>query len=638
VWLIFESSFDMLRFFGFLALGCVVFFGFQDSTHGCQSVRAVEPPDRLLPKETILLFESDSIGKVLDKFRVLAEKTGIGPRSVTIKPTPGTRPRYAFGIRDPNAPPPELAPWPPQWHGPDADSFRLGPQFFEVFSKIAGTDVAFDFRRLCTEVLLGPGFIAVVKVSDDRYGLVFRVKVDQESTLPKLLSSEKNRLGGQRVTADGLEEGIHWIDEAGIGWFVEDGFLYVTDVLSLAQVLFERIRNPAPTDDCLAKERLYQRLMLSAKRAASEFSIYSNSRAIAACRNAWWERVYPPTDYEWVPGRLHDITMLGSIVFGNLGRPEDSFLDLSVVRVYEYPFDDSLGFLRDVTPIRFAAPLRFPSDVTGVDVFGGNGIGEMSATLFPGRSEWLPTCGAFFYRRVEHKYSYSGFLWDDLPDDDEFQDFHTIRPFTTHGRETTDSDLEYEKQKTENPSTLEPNTSLLRFNDRWYYLGGDYLIRKQLRKSILGEQGMAASVGSLDVEYINRVIQESSEKNLVFVEARQMDVAHNIFPSIIMTGDLEAFFGFPPCNRLYQPLRLATQLQRVVSDVPATKDELLVSQKADRIDWLSDFWFRLRFALYTHMSDFRFSNPPVVYSFHYLDRPAGILRTEIRVVLTERNK
>lgn len=638
--LILESSFTMLRCFALLALGCIVFFGFQDSTHGRQSARAVERPDRLLPKDTIFLFESDSIGKVLDKFRALAEQTGIGPRSVTVKPRPGTFPRYAFGNRDPNAPPPELVPWPPQWHGPDADSFHLGTQFFEVFSKITGTDVVFDFRRFCTEVLPGPGFIAVVKVSDDRYGLVFGVKVDQESTLPRLLSSEKNRLGGQQVTADGLEEGIHWIEEAGIGWFVEDGFLYVTDVLSLAQVLFKRIRNPAPTDDCLAKERLYQRLILSATRDASEFSVYSNSRAIAACRNAWWERVYPLTDYEWVPIQVHDITLIGSIFFGNLGRPEDSFLDISLVRAFAHPFDDSMGFLREVTPIRFAEPLRFPSDVTGLVVFGGNGIGDMQATLFPVRSEWLPTCGAFFYRRVEHKYSYSGFLWDDLPDDDEFQDFHTIRPFTTHGRETTDSDLEYENQKAENPSTLEPNTSLLRFNDRWYYLRGDYLIRKQLRKTILGEQDMAASVSSLDVEYINRVIQESSEKNLVFVEVCQLDEAHNSFPNMIIGWHIEweGVFGFPPCYRLYQPWRLATQQQRVVSDIPATKDELLVSQKADRIDWLSDFWFRLRFALCTHMSDVRFSNPPVVYSFSYLDRPAGILRSEVRVVLSEQNK
>jgi len=637
----------MLRFSELLSvtLGCIVFLDFQSSAHGSQAVLAADRPDRLLPKETVFLFQSGSIGKVLDKFGDLAERTGIGPQSVIIKPTPGTFPRFAFGNSDPNAPPRELAAWPPQLHGPDADSFLLGPQFFEVFSKIVGTDGSFDFRRFCTEVLAGPGFIAVVKVSDDRYGFVFGIEVDQESTLPKLLRSESSRLDGQRVTEDALDEGIHWIEEAGICWLMEAGFLCVTDNSSLAQVLFERIQNPSPTDDCLSKDRLYQRLMLAAKQDASDFSVYSNSLGVAAYCYAWWEQLYPSTEYEWHPGSRHEQTMLGSIISGNFGSKQDTFLDLSMVRAFAYPFDDNMGFLRDVAPIKFETALKLPPDVSGVVVFGGNGTGEMKATLFPGRhsGDFLPTCGAFFYRHSGLDNLYSGFLWDELEEEQNVQKFGIIRTFATHGRDIraiNDSDLEYENRLLKDPADVEPTTALLRSGSRWYFLRGSYEIRRELRKAIMENDDPKTILGPLDIDYINQKIMEDANKNLVFVEACRMRESNNSFP-ISTIGEFlhwEAFFGFPPCYKLYQPWRLPTQQQREVSDIPATKNELLVSQKADRIDWLSDFWFRLRFALYTHLTGVEFSNPPVVYSFSYLERPGGILRSEIRVVLSSINK
>jgi hypothetical protein len=321
----------------------------------------------------------------------------------------------------------------------------------------------------------------------------------------------------------------------------------------------------------------------------------------------------------------------GSILVGEPAR-------ITITEAYAIPSSRE-EFSSNDLPRDYRVPESIPDDATGLTVFGEHRLRRGLNSKIQGRGgSYRPDiAGTFFFRMSGESCEYSGYSWTDQPFvQNSPRDFERMVLSDASLRGTVDSDADYEELKLDDPK-LNPNRSSILFDgDNWYFLEATYEVRQELRQKILSK--MMPGHRNFDLDFINLKLHESEERMPFFVEAGVLPPETDVrFPYPPWPSEWEAFLGFPPCNMLWRPARLVGPNQAEWSDIPATKDDLLVTDDVKSIDWLTDFLFRLRFNIYRHTLSVRFTNSPVIYCFNYLDRPGGILQTEIRIVLPESN-
>lgn len=593
----------------------------------------VLPADQLLPEQTICLIEADSVARVFQVISSAVEHAELSGRDrATAHAVEGVylRPnRFAFsGLNNPIPTVREYhGAWPFQLYGSDAADFRLDRVFFQRFSELMKQDLQHE-SDFFSEVLSGPGFIALVKLKNGEHSYVFRIKLDAPKSLERLLAAEQVRLGGESVESSASPgTATHKIASSGLRWFVFERYLYVLGSDQLAESLIERLAGHGNADDSLARNRLYQRLKLHSPNSSANLSLYVDTLQIAKYRNNWWLKHYLPDQLPYVEEIFH-ISRPGLLLHANF--TDDYVIDVSVSEVWAVPSEEPVFTSLDL-PHGYQIPLEMPEDADGMVVFGEHPLGrgmelEYQWHTIKGKYPQFP--GVCFFK-ISEDLSFSAFSWKhrSTPSklDPDFGGNNLLEVFTL---DEDDTDATLDVSRLNNREVADPGFSFFRHNEDWYYLVSDYEIRMSLKTKIMNREFIENR--NFDNEFINSRLNSSREKMPFLVEAGRV---HNSSPFFIpvLSGTWKELLGLPPSENLYQFGTLFDERHFQYSGLLMTKDELLVNQKAESLDWLSDFWFRVRFNCLPYSESIRAKNPPIIYSFNYLDRPAGILRKEIRI-------
>ncbi|MDP1561345.1 MAG: hypothetical protein Q8M16_08110 [Pirellulaceae bacterium] len=590
--------------------------------------------DRLLPKDTILLIEADSVGRVFQVISSTAEHAELSVRDrATSHAVEGVylRPnRFAFsGLDNPIPTVNEYhGAWPFQLYGSDAADFRLDRVFFQRFFELTKQDWQLE-SGFYSEVLNGPGFIALVKLKGGDYSYVFRIKLDAPKSLERLLAAEQVRLGGESVeSAASPGTVINNIASSGLRWFIFEGYLYVSGCDQLAESLIGRLAGNGDADDCLARNRLYQRLKVHSANSRADLKLYIDALQIAKYRNTWWLRHYLPDQLPYV-GEVSRIPQLGLLLHANFEA--DYAIDVSATEVWSAPSEEPIFTSLDL-PSGYQIPLEIPEDADGMVVFGEHPLGRGMEPEYQWHTindKYPPFSGVCFYKSSE-EIRYRAFSWKHRSTPSKFDpDFEGNNLLESFSLDDNDTDTVLDESRLNNREVADPGFSFFRHNDDWYYIDPDYEIRTALKTKIMNRAG--DNNRNFDNEFINSRLNSARERMPFLVEAGRVPSSSPFFLPVPPSGAWKELLGLPPSDDFYQFGTPFDERHFQYSGLLMTKDELLVNQKAESLDWLSDFWFRVRFNCLPYFESIRAQNPPIIYSFNYLDRPAGILHKEIRI-------
>lgn len=604
-----------------------------DDSPSADALRA----DRLLPEDTILLIEADSVGRVFQMIANVRERAAIQGRNSAGVAWVGLslRPNLSGGMGGINNPRHVPTPkkyegeWPFQLSGAEASQFKLDRSFFKRFSKLTNQDIA-SFPGFYNEVLNGSGFYALVKLSREEYSYVFRIKLDANASLQKLLESEQLRLGGGLGERESSEKTVvNTIASSGLCWFIHNGFLYGTGNAQLARTLVRRLEEQGDFADCLARNRLYQRLHVHSNNVSPDLRLFVDSLELAKYRDKWWSKFYLPEQLLYVNVEpLSAIPRPGHILKANFA--DDYSIEISVTEGWSVPSAQAFFTSSDLSD-GYQVPSEIPEDADGMVVFGEHPLGQGMYPEYHPYSigeHYPPFSGVCFFKSsAEIKYKAYSWKHHMTPSrfDPEFGGNNLLEGFSI---DDVDTDAAFDASRSNNKAVAAPGFSFSRLSDDWYFILADYKTRAALKTKIMNRE--ADNKRNFDIKFINSRLKCSSGKMPFFVEAGRVPEGRFLIPGAPW-GGWSYLLGLPPSDDFYQFGTPFDERHFQYSGLLMTKDELLVNQKAESLDWLSDFWFRVRFNCFPYASYFVAKNPPIIYSFNYLDRPAGILHKEIRI-------